>query len=85
MVCRAPSGVVARVDLAGMAPAFFGRTSLWKGWELIERSSEDTAFKLARRQDARSIPAGTGSSNPSPSSGESSANLAHGELVKIYA
>ena len=28
---------------------------------------------------------GTESSNPSPSSGESSANLAHGELVKIYA
>jgi predicted nucleotidyltransferase component of viral defense system len=39
-------GVIAKVHLAGMMPAFSGGTSLSKGWELIKRFSEDIDFKV---------------------------------------
>ena len=39
-------GVIAKVDTAGMLPAFSGGTSLSKGWELIKRFSEDIDFKV---------------------------------------
>jgi predicted nucleotidyltransferase component of viral defense system len=39
-------GVIAKVDPAGMMPAFSGGTSLSKGWELIKRFSEDIDFKV---------------------------------------
>jgi hypothetical protein len=39
-------GVIARVNTAGMMPAFSGGTSLSKGWELIKRFSEDIDFKV---------------------------------------
>ncbi len=39
-------GVIAGVDTAGMMPAFSGGTSLFKGWELIKRFSEDIDFKV---------------------------------------
>jgi predicted nucleotidyltransferase component of viral defense system len=39
-------GVIAKVDTAGMVPAFSGGTSLSKGWELIKRFSEDIDFKV---------------------------------------
>ena len=39
-------GVIAKVDTAGMMPAFSGGTSLSKGWELIKRFSEDIDFKV---------------------------------------
>jgi predicted nucleotidyltransferase component of viral defense system len=39
-------GAIAKVDPAGMLPAFSGGTSLSKGWELIKRFSEDIDFKV---------------------------------------
>ena len=39
-------GVIARVDDAGMTPAFSGGTSLSKAWDLIKRFSEDIDFKV---------------------------------------
>jgi hypothetical protein len=50
-------GVIAKVELGGMAPAFSGGTSLSKGWELIKRFSEDINFKVAE-PSAASLSAG---------------------------
>ena len=45
-------GVMAQTDHGGMVPAFSGGTSLSKGWELIQRFSEDIDFKVAEPQHA---------------------------------
>lgn len=40
-------GVLAGMDHGGAIPAFSGGTALSKGWELIQRFSEDIDFKVA--------------------------------------
>jgi hypothetical protein len=46
-------GVIVQVDRVGMAPAFSGRISLSKGWELGKRFSECVDFKVGSASRAR--------------------------------